>query len=107
VNIMLKKLLFITALCFTLGACNNQDKPQPNNTPAPTVTPTEDLGEKEVYDKTSINPNLKKRLIELNGVEYIILQPYINKNIETGEIIDMRTGGPAERGYERGKSHNW
>ena len=63
----------------------------------------EDLGEKGVYDKTSINPDLKKSHIELNGVEYIILQPYIIKNIETGEIIDMRTGGSVG-GYKRTES---
>ena len=63
----------------------------------------DDLGEKGVYDKTSINPDLKKRHIELNGVEYIILQPYIIKNIETGEIIDKKTGSPVS-GYERTES---
>ena len=96
-----KIILLILAFCVLLMSCDKKASTQPGNQPAPTITPAEDLSEKEVYDKTSINPDLKKRLIEFNGVEYIILQPYIIKNIETGEIIDMRTGGPAERGYER------
>ena len=177
-NAMLKKLLFITVLCFTLNACNGNDKQNEyddydydgievivvNHIPRGVFADEElpeifrdrgwyDIGlsrngeepveyiwraRKELHDHAIMNagigdrgtihltsrakqnkmklprPNAEKPPIigilgyeywkktemdvqntqwnlMLDGKKYIILRPYILRDIETGEIIDLRT----------------
>jgi hypothetical protein len=83
---MLKKLLFITALCFTLFACNGNEKPQPNNTPAPIDVPdVTKPTEQEIKDALYM-----PEYMVYGGKKHLVLRPYVLMDVETDEVVDLR-----------------
>ena len=61
--------------------------PQPNATNPPVIG----LFGEVYWEKTKMDVQNKQWNLMLDGKKYIILRPYILRDIETGEIIDLRT----------------